>query len=428
MGIALVRSLAEYVWQYFRNGSEVPSGSRRSPLADALTSTAAVVVLTVGPGVTYASKWVLSPSVRAEQTFDSNRRLSSTRGDDTYGSGVTGQLRLRRRTETLDLSGIVLLEKVLYSGGDGLPDEDNQEARLESDYRTERDRFALDVGYRRDSSLSSIREIDQSDDEVDQTEDGDTGLIDQRVRRHRTRVEPEWEHILTERTRTNLTYRYDDVFYSSAEGVNLNDFDRHRVIGAWTYDLSERDAFTVRTAYERFESDDEDDTETDSWGLTLGLKRQFSERMVADVRAGARYSDVDSDTDDGSDTGFLGRASVARKLVNGSISAEVRETLTPSGSGQNNETREFRLKYRRKLLPRWSFLLRSRAFRDRSLGDDTGGDRTYFEATPVLRWDLTQWISVEGKYRYRVVDRDTDNSTEDSHALGLSVRYTPPSK
>lgn len=377
------------------------------------------------PTGAFAEKYALIPAVRVQQTFDDNLRLAEDNADDTFGTGVAGQLRLRRRTETLELAGVAFLEEVFYQGGNGLPDESNQKASLLTDYRGERTRYRLRLLYQRDSSLSDIRELDESDDLIGAPIDDNTdaGLVPVRIRRNRVRFFPRIEHDLTPRTKLSAAYRYDEVRYSRNENATLNDFKQHRAFAGWRYGLTERDRLDIRGALERFDSSDSDE-QTDTVALIFGYEREFSPLTRGLFELGPRYTDVDSPTDDGSNTGALARIGLTRELATSRLSVDFQNTLAPTGAG-NKKTTELRLRYRRELLPqRLAFHLRTRGFRDESLDDDDAGDRKYFEIEPKISWNLTRTAALEAGYRYRWVDRE-GRSSVDNHGVAISLRYEP---
>jgi hypothetical protein len=140
-----------------------------------------LIGLFVLPSLSFAQAWVLKPSVRLQGIYDDNFRLETEaeEPDEVQTGRVAGALRLARVTETTDIAGLLRVDGNFYYGDDeNLDDRSNQLFDFSYFNLGELSRWGGVISYRRDSLLSTIRQIEDPDDvTVEPDDDVDEGLV-----------------------------------------------------------------------------------------------------------------------------------------------------------------------------------------------------------------------------------------------------------
>lgn len=377
-----------------------------------------------------AAAWLITPSVRLDQQFDDNIRLSSEDEDAVFGTEITGAVELSRLTDILEVRGRLELDYITYIGDDeNLPDEDAQLIDLSSLYRTELGEWQFDGSYRRDTLLRTIGiDLELEDFVVAPGEDIDILVVERSIRRNRIFLEPAWRRDITERSAMELAYRFNYASHEDVEDVNINDFQQHQLTGELFYDLSERTRLNSALQARRFETSD-GDREFDSYALLGGLDYAFSKITTAGIQLGVRQTSFETPDEDGDDTGFLARIYGNKRTLWGRFGATLERQLFPSTRGGLVQTDQLILRMNREITPRLNFSMGARLFSTETLQQgDRANDRDFVSVEPRLSWNLTRWWLVGAAYRYRWEDRDVDSGTADSNAVFISLTYSRPTE
>ncbi len=371
-----------------------------------------------------AAEWSLQPSLSLKAEYNDNIRLTTGPHDSVTGRTVSPQINFGRATETSQVNLRMLLNFTSYSG-DEVNDLDEQILVLSSRFRTtERTTWRLDGRYRRDNLFRTI-DID-SEEETGEGDDTDIGLVDVKVRRNRLTLRPSWTHQLTERSSLRLGYRLTDVSYSEAAGTGLVDYERHLVESIFSHKITVKDDFTVTGSVSRYRAPDTD-TETDNTQILVGIRHAFSETAQGRLSAGFRETVETRGTADDRSSGVVWEAGLRQRSELTTLDGVFRRSVSPSGAGSSVESNQLRVKLRRKVSPKLSFLLRAKFFRNKALeGSTTGVNRRYYVIEPGLRWRWTREWFIYGSYRYRRQKYDDQAEAAKSNAVLLGVAYRWP--
>lgn len=119
--------------------------------------------------------------------------------------------------------------------------------------------------------------------------------------------------------------------YSGTSSTSLNDTRRTRLGLTSLLKVSSVTTGRIALKFDRFEADDTENTERDTYSIRAGVENEISDSTVIDAEIG--YEEVDTDDTIGTpkESGLVGAISVERELNNGSFSASVSSTLDQSG-------------------------------------------------------------------------------------------------
>jgi hypothetical protein len=132
-----------------------------------------------------------------------------------------------------------------------------------------------------------------------------------------------------------------------------------------------------------------------------------------------RLSDVDETSD-----GLVIDASVSQTLETLSWNAAYSRNISPQSDGTLRERDDLSLALRKRLSPRHTGLVNARYYEDGGLDDDGGGnERQFLRLSAGLRWELTPYWSVSGRYQYRRNENPSTDAAE-SNAVLFTVAYS----
>ena len=186
------------------------------------------------------------------------------------------------------------------------------------------------------------------------------------------------------------------------------------------------------------------DTEDTTARLVFGLERELSQTLLLGFQAGV-FNNTSDDTElfrlpDGSlstaeptefdDTGFLASISLEKDAGLTKYSARFAVDVQSSSAGSRVETNEFTAQVLRTLSPRLDVSLRGQAFEPDRLGaaEDDRFARRFISIEPRVIWRFARDWNLGASYRYRRQRAAVDDTSSESNAFLISVRYTPPSR
>lgn len=390
-----------------------------------------------------AEAWILTPSLGLEASYDDNYLLSTTEPAKVGTGRVIGALELSRRTEALDVSGLVQADATNYFGEDDktlgsskLDNKSNQLLALEAARALERTQYGLETSFRRDSLHRTASIVDDSSDSsivgdsedvtIEPNDDIDDNLAPAQVdiRRNRLILTPKWESNLSELSKLQLTYRYNNVsFEEDSEGVSVFDFSDHTVTADFRTSLTEKDRLVVRPRALLYESDSGNEYET--YELQTGVSREFSETTAGQFTLGARHTSFNTTNMEGNNTGFVAQIRGTKRTGLTTFSGLVERTVSPSGSGDQVRTDQIVLNLSRLLSERLRFTLRSRIYENEAIQDTASrSNRRYLAVEPRLSYTLSSDWTLEGAYRYRRQKRFFETGSSDSNAIIITLIYS----
>jgi hypothetical protein len=389
---------------------------RRCPLP---ARCAAVLALALGAGSTNTlaeDLWYNQPRVSVGTFYNDNVGLSTSNIESSAGVEGTASIRAGRRTETTDLAlaGAVRARNYFdasnYNATDFL-------FNAYSAYQRDQDRFALDGSF---DYLSTV-----------ESEVSTTGNFAPNNRQTRWSLTPSWSRPLTERANIEVVARYLDSSYKET----ISGLQDYWNLGGWvlgSYQWSEVTDATLRATFDHYEYRNIDN-QSDSLGLSGGVRHQFSETLSGLVELGARYSQSEWSNQlgsfDGSSAGPLANLQIDWRRETGTVSAQLGRWLTPSGDGLLDTTR-LQIDATERLSERWSLRGGVQAYRNRGdeegLGYSTYRDRDYAAATLGFSYRLTPDWRLDGTYRFAWQEYDGADDSATQNAVYLNVSYTWP--
>lgn len=404
-----------------------------------------------------AAEWSMEPGVSLRTGMDDNIRLLTEDQDgakDTvWETSVIPRVDFGVKTETRGITGRADFAVRRFHGGSGLTssnalDREDAHFDLNSFYSTSRNNLGFAFNFTRDSTLDS---------ELDETGEA----ISSRATRHRYTLAPNWSHVLSERMRLNLDYRYVKIDYSDDPGVtNLTEYDYHVLSTSLVRMLSERISATALVSYSLYEPE----TNLDSKTLSVqgGLSREFSETLSASFLAGWRKTKSDQlipngfcvgtdpdagfpecpggipvvtrlETDESDDNGSVFSFDINKKLYEGSLSASLIRQSTPSGrDGKLLDTTTLRVSADRRIKERLRASLTAQVTDRETITSTTSGidsdsdNRKFYSISPEIIWKWRRDLDLRVTYRYRLAERDVTSDNATSNAFYITLNYRLP--
>ncbi len=386
--------------------------------------------------IAFGEAWQLKPELSVGQRFNSNYRLTPDSSpipeQEVYTTRVAGALGVSRLTDTMELEAVARLDFIKFFGDDeGLDDTHNQALALKAINKRERTNLGLKFLLRHDTILRSVDVFeDPIDGRIEEDESVDEGVVPVNVRRIRIRVGPELDYKLTETTNLGFDYRYDTNIYDDNDDpitgdTILDEFDKHTIRGSVNTQVTEKDRLILSVLGSRFDSDS--GNTTDNAEIQVGLSHDFDETTNVGVTLGGRFTDQDTPTQSGSDTGFVTRLSARKEAGLTRFDVRLERRLSPSGIGEEVETDEFNVRVARKLSDLILFSLRARGFENESIETERStANKRRLRLEPRLSWKLTpSWI-VETSYVYTRQKRFENPDSGEDHSGFISLTYRWP--
>ncbi len=364
------------------------------------------------------------------QEYNDNINLTALPHNAVWGSILTPSIKLSSSTEVSQTSASVLLNLNRYTGATGL-DRNDQFYTLSSNYKTERDIWAGDFSYTRDSTLSS--ELSQ------------TGIVLTRAQRSLLSLAPSWTRMLSERTSLKLGYQFNNVSYAGGTAFGLVDYTNHAVEADWMYQATENDLVNMSVSYSRFQTANASYT-ANTVGVQGGLTHSFSETMKGTVLLGVNqskstlksqslqlvsifplvFTQVQS-TQTSSNLVPVVSATLNKQFETGSINGSASRQLVPGGNGSLVETDRLGLDATHNFNERLAGSVNGAVYRSRYIGDAvSAASSRYYELVFNLDWQMSERWKLESGYRYARVTYQNSSVVPVSNLIYASIRYDWP--
>jgi len=384
--------------------------------------------------------WVVDPSASVSSSYEDNVRLEPTNEDEAVVTTGTAQARISNVREASEISGVIGLNYLVYSGAEDLEDSDTWFVDLSGSRSFERMRAALTTSVRRDVILRRANSIPE-DFEPGDLDDGsgfagpgspeddfisdidiDDNVVREQIDRTRISASPSLGYSFSERTRGQIGLNYFGLRYGDNPN-QIQDSDRYGVFASIDRELSPRDTLQLRVQASKFEP--EITQETDDYEATLRWSRRASERLSFGVEVGARVVDG---SDALTSTGSVVRVNGTYRTLTGRLTGSLERSVLPSAFGDLTEADRVNLAYVRSFGARVNFRLAARAFETRRDGGNNNRDRQFFLIEPSFNWDLTPAWSVSTGYEFRWTERENQSGSAQGNTVTLGIVYRPPSR
>lgn len=269
-------------------------------------------------------------------------------------------------------------------------------------------------------------------------------------------LRPSWTRVLNEKNTLSIGASGADQEYDSAR---YSDYEYYGFDANWVRQLNEKNSLQVGLYNSRFNSgtapqfvfNDSDLalSSSDTVGLSIGLTRQFDEKLSASFSIGTRRVDTKTrfadcptipffcqlglaqfvpGTFESESDGFTasGNAEYSGDRWSGSVS--LGRSLSPSGiAGELVESDNVMLNYSRQLRPKIYFDIRASYDTQESL-EGNAFNRDLWMITPSVRWQFHElWsLTTTLRHRNRETDRGFTKAEADGTAIIFRVRYAHP--
>ena len=396
--------------------------------------TLSFICLTLGaPAV--AVEWRVEPSVSASATVDDNIRLQSDSSltDTAYGGILEPGVQFRALTPVWELSAGGRLQFQRYWGVDGV-DQNNQYFDVSASRQFERSSFDITGTVVHDTSLND-------------TVDPDAGLTTDKVRRLRLGADASWDYQLSERYFLTTGLTGYDTTYSDRGTSGLVDSYFIRPSVGLGYQYSPRTRLNVFYNYGYIKPDEDLDTQggitdkSSTNSVLAGFEHSVTERLNINFAGGVRRTSIDSkflvfdpatgtistQSDSETDSGFTFDGGFTYGFDNGEWGLRASRDVRPSSNGTSSDRTSVIFNGRRRWTERFTTSLSASFFRNRTAGgnNDTANDRDNYRIAPTLSYKLTRDLSIDGRYVFRHVERDTGGNAS-SNAGFVALRYDWP--
>ena len=363
------------------------------------------------------------------EEYNDNILLTTLPHNAVWGTILTPSLTLSRSSEVSQTSASARLNFNRYAGESGL-DRNDQYFALSSNYKTERDIWAGDASYTRDSTLTS--ELNQ------------TGIVQARTQRNLLTLAPSWTRMLSERNSLKLGYEYDQASYDGSS-VGLINYSNQSAQASWLYQLSESDLVNMTASYSRFQTAD-GNHKADTAGIQGGLTHSFSETLKGSVLMGLNrtHSIINSpaqvlvigpfilhlpaQTVSSTDVVPVLNATLEKQFETTTVNVSASRTLNPTGNGVLAETDRLGLGVSRKFSETLSGSVNGSAYRSRYIGNAAvaSANSRYYELALNLNWHMNERWVLDSGYRYARVEYQASSVVPVSNMVYASVRYDWP--
>lgn len=379
----------------------------------------------------WCAEWSAEPSVTLREEYNDNFLLTTLPHNAVWGTILTPSLKLSRRSEVSETSVSARLNFNRYAGERDL-DRNDQYYKLNSSYKSERNIWAGDFSYTRDSTLFS--ELDE------------TGIVQTRAQRNRLSLAPSWTRMLSERNSLRLGYQIDRVSYDS-NSAGLIDYRNQSVDAGWLHQFSPKDLVTLALFYSTFQTAN-DSNKANTIGLQGGLTHDFSETMQGSIVLGVRSikSTVKGlstqlveilpgfflpvlvpQTLNTTDRATVLNARLEKRFETVTINGSVSREQSPTGNGSLVETDRLRIGVSRRVTENLTASANGNVYHSRYIGNAVNAaDRKYYELALNLNWRMTERWRVESGYRYARLEYQSSGTAPDSNLVFASIRYDWP--
>lgn len=394
------------------------------------------VALALVPVVASADGWVLEPSVTFDVGYDDNYDMDTTDPRSVGVAKVTGELALRRLSQSHFFRGAVLADAVTYAGDDSVDPNSNQVAYFNTTFKQPRSEWGANFRYRRDSLLREAVAGDaivEDEQELDATVDQ---LLD--VTRQRFYFNPNASYNFSRRSDVRVDYQISTVDHDlSRNQVNdVQDYTNQGVSVTLGHQLTPLDKLSTKIGGSLFTTDvEQNQTEYQTTYVRFGYERSLSPTFTVGGDVGYHVTDFEEGNEDVESDGAVGSLKAVK--TTGLTRFELRAGLElyPSSIGQVVETRELVGNMTRNLTELLTFSLQSRFYENKALsGSDTvfisgenataDNNRRSMTIRPELRWKVAREWTLGAAYRYQREKLDSRPDPAEGNAILFSVRYT----
>ena len=382
--------------------------------ADAVLALAALGLVTAFSGTAFAQDWRLGGQASQSFVFDTNKRLSESGSDPSFGSitSLSGNISRATPRNTTTLTGQAAVAR--YFTDASLNSEDFGVA-VNTKHQFLRSGLDLGAGARRASTLF--------------TEQTDSGNFGENADLTTAFVNSAWRYRVSERDTVNLSGGWTGRFF---DGGGFSDSNNLFAAGTWSRQVSLIDSVSFGPRFGYLISRDNETVQT--YSALFGWQREVTDRIALSLSAGPRLSVANNSAGSGSGTetsvGVDVNFSISYQLSERtSLTGSVFSGVEPSSEGGVQPRQRIALGLSHRLSQSSTFSL-SGSFQHN--GDDlngTGGDRRlFFDVSAALDYRVSQSWTLRGQYGFRAQTTNGSNSFANSNSFAVVIVYAPQSR
>jgi hypothetical protein len=366
---------------------------------------AGLLGLALFAGQAVAAEWSIEPRVGVNAFYDDNFLLRTIGAKSESAVVISPAAKFSRKTETTGISIDTRFDFYRFPGSDTLNTNDAN-LQFSGSTRTERSQWQLDVGFKRDSTITSELE--------------DSGRVDIRRRRELKSFSPSWSYLLSETSRLQLGWTYNQADYDALPSEFLD--YRYNVLSAnWFRQLDERNQLQVSFSRTVYEVDDINFKSTTN-GIQAGLIRNFSPLLTGTILLGGRRTDSNGS----SNNGALVLISAVYKGERLKLDASLSRDVQPSSLGQLNQSDRLSFSAKYSFDEKHHIEGHVSLGRNRNTGNgSTANDRNYTRLSLVdfKRFSPHWWLRLEYAYRQQKYIESSLDGKSNRISVGVEYRF-----
>lgn len=400
-----------------------------------------MISLSFNPLSVNAAEWSAQPSVRMDEGYDNNMRLTLIPHNSVRSSLLAPKLDLATRSGIWQLSGNAEAVQTRYSGESNL-DTDERFFNIGAAYLSERSSWQLTGSSSKSSALT------------DRLTSSTTGLVQAQSIQDAHSISPSWTWSMNELTQLQLVYSLSNISYVNGTAIGLYDYSTHSISATLTRSLDLQDKLFFSAGYSIFNvpatnpiqiSSDTATTSTRSKSSTYqaGITRIFSETTRGTLSAGLRNSSNEQnaipcififgslqcfsqfhETIFSKASGTVFNGSFEKQFENNSFSVSASRSLDPSGTGGQVKNDTLRLALNRSFTSEFSGGL---SINSSTISTEIGNvsiiDYRLYQVGSSLSWQWTPELNINANYSYTHVRRVSESNPVASNAVYLVLRY-----
>jgi hypothetical protein len=359
-----------------------------------------------------AAEITATPSLRLKVEYDDN--IDFTSKDETgdfSGSAIPG-LRFNYLTELLEFNAYGEVDFKRYFD--------------ETDFNRTNQLYGIDSKYQMLERLYFLGEFEFKKDETPDSQLEETGRIFERDRRTRYNASGGLRYQISELSEIGPNFEYEKTDFS---GQDDDDYNVYRYSLPYSKKFkNQRDTLILTPFYTDFDSDTQD---VNGYRFQVDWQHLIGETITSNISAGVRYTRIDRDDSDGTDSswGGLGKLDLTKmgETYNGTIGYS--HDLGVDADGEIIQIDRGYLDIDKKLLERFGLRFNGSAYYTRKESGDKEKVR-YFVLTPSAYYELAENHTLELFYSYQneVEMDEPGNPTTQRNRVWLDLRLAFPKK
>ena len=365
---------------------------------------------TIAVSSLHAAEWSLSGSVNPSLEYDDNIFMRDENKLGDYHASMSPTLKVAHALENVEtsLSTGYVLDR--YERSSQL-DTDNPFLRFQTDYKTERSTWGLDMSYVESTSRSEAEE-DSGDFETNSISTTES-------------ISPSYSFQLSERDVLLVSASYSTKEYSTADFSN----SRNRSFSTgWEHQFTERFNGGVSVSANNNKSSGLfTTTDDDTYNVSLTTKYDLSEIWAINGSVGMRQLDSEQTglfgfKEDTSDTGSSVDMTVSYKGEVDNASLNLSRSISPSSTGGVTEQDRISLNWSRELTETLTARV-STSFQKTTAALNDNDERENINFSPSVNWKFSPDASLTFSYIFRQQKEELDDSDASSQAVMLMLNY-----